>query len=86
MPAETGLAGGVALRREALPPLPDLEREWRALEAAGHPSFFISWAWIGSLLAAIPAASRPMLLRGRAPGRTVALALLGKAVTRRPTG
>ena len=83
MPAETGLAGGVALRREALPPLPDLEREWRALEAAGHPSFFVSWAWVGSLLAAIPAASRPMLLRGRAPGRTVALALLGKAVTRR---
>ncbi len=38
------------------------------------------------MLAAIPAARRPMLLRGRAEGRTVALALLGSATTRRRHG
>ena len=78
--------GEVAFRREALPPLAELEREWRALEAGSHPSFFISWAWIGSLLAAIPAASRPMLLRGCAQGETVALALLGSATARHRHG
>jgi CelD/BcsL family acetyltransferase involved in cellulose biosynthesis len=69
-----------------LPPLAELEHEWRALEAVAHPSFFISWAWIGNLLAMIPAASRPMLLRGRARGGTVALALLGNTVNRRRHG
>ena len=73
--------GEVAFRREALPPLTELEREWRTLEAVAHPSFFISWAWIGSLLDAIPAESRPMLLRGHAQGETAALALVGSAVT-----
>jgi CelD/BcsL family acetyltransferase involved in cellulose biosynthesis len=78
--------GEVAFRREVLPPLVELEREWRSLEAVARPSFFTSWAWIGSLLAAIPAAGRPMLLRGFARGETVALALLGSAVTRRRHG
>ena len=67
----------IVFRREALPPLAVLEREWRALEAAGHPSFFTSWRWIGTLLTALPLASRPQLLRGIAQGETVALALLG---------
>ena len=80
------MPGAVALDREALPPLDQLEREWRALEAAAQPSFFTSWAWIGTLLAAIPAASRPMLLRGCGQGETVALALLGSAATRRRHG
>jgi CelD/BcsL family acetyltransferase involved in cellulose biosynthesis len=78
--------GEVVFRREPLPPLTVLEYEWRALEAAAHPSFFISWAWIGNLLEMVPDASRPMLLRGRAQGETVALALLGNAVTRRRHG
>jgi CelD/BcsL family acetyltransferase involved in cellulose biosynthesis len=77
------VTGEIAFHREALPPLAELEREWRTLEAAAHPSFFISWAWIGNLLAAIPAAQRPILLRGHAGGETVALALLGGSVTRR---
>ena len=87
MPGKAGPTGGVTFAREALPPLPELERQWRALEAvAQSSSFFISWAWIGSMLAAIPAASHPMLLRGRARGETVALALLGSAATRRRHG
>ena len=40
----------VEFRREALPPLAVLEHEWRRLEAAGRPSFFTSWHWIGTLL------------------------------------
>ena len=85
-PAEARVAAAIKFEREALPPLAELERQWRALEAAARPSFFISWAWIGSMLAAIPAARRPDLLRGRAQSRTVALALLGAAATRRRHG
>ena len=67
----------IVFSREALPPLSVLEGEWRSLEAAGRPSFFTSWQWVGTLLAAVPHTSHPMLLRGRADGATVALALLG---------
>jgi len=72
--------------REALPPLAVLEREWRALEAAGHPSFFTSWRWIGTLLTALPPANRPQLLRGISQDETVALALLGASDSRRRFG
>jgi CelD/BcsL family acetyltransferase involved in cellulose biosynthesis len=76
----------LVFRREPLPPVSDLEREWRSLEAAGHSSFFTSWHWIGTLLTAVPAASRPKLLRGTVHGRTVALALLGARDYRRRLG
>lgn len=85
-PNRTRIPCQIVFRREALPGLPGLEREWRTLEAAGHPSFFTSWHWIGTLLAAVPAASRPQLLRGTAHGRTVSLALLGANQTRRRAG
>jgi len=76
----------VEFSHEALPPLATLEREWRTLEAVARPSFFTSWQWIGTLLTAVPAASRPRLLRGAAGGETVALALLGAGTTRRRHG
>jgi CelD/BcsL family acetyltransferase involved in cellulose biosynthesis len=76
----------IVFRREPLPALSVLEREWRVLETAGHPSFFTSWRWIGTLLVALPPAARPQLLRGAAEGKTVALALLGKSETRRRYG
>src|SRR5438045_3893259 len=82
----TNVSCQIVFRREALPGLPGLEREWRALEAVGHPSFFTSWHWIGTLLAAVPPASRPKLLRGTVHGRTVSLALLGSSQTRRRRG
>ena len=72
--------------REPLPALSVLEHEWRGLETAGHPSFFTSWRWIGTLLVALPPAARPQLLRGTAEGKTVALALLGASETRRRYG
>jgi CelD/BcsL family acetyltransferase involved in cellulose biosynthesis len=71
---------------EALPPLSILEHEWRALEAEARPSFFTSWQWIGTLLAAVPAARRPNLLRAAVRGQTIGLALLGAGVTRRRHG
>jgi CelD/BcsL family acetyltransferase involved in cellulose biosynthesis len=76
----------IELRHEALPPLAALEREWRTLEAAASPSFFTSWRWIGTLLAAVPAERRPDLLRGVARGETIAVALLGAGVARRRHG
>jgi CelD/BcsL family acetyltransferase involved in cellulose biosynthesis len=82
----TGTSRRIVFDLEALPPLSALEREWRKLEAAANPSFFISWHWIGTLLAAVPPASRPKLLRGTAHGQTVSLALLGANRTRRQRG
>ena len=76
----------VKFNHEALPPLATLEREWRTLEAVARPSFFTSWQWIGTLLAAMPAADRPGLLHGAAGGETVGLALLGAGTTRRRHG
>ena len=76
----------VEFRREPLPPLSILAREWQALEAISTASFFTSWRWIGTLLASVPAARHPSLLRGVVQGETVALALLGAAVTRRRHG
>src|SRR5260370_39439322 len=76
----------LVFRREPLPPVSELEREWRSLEAVGHPSFFISWHWIGTLLTAVPPANRLKLLRGTVHGETVALALLGARNHRRRSG
>ena len=80
---QTSMTHRVEFRREALPPLATLGREWRMLEAAGHPTFFTSWQWIGTLLDTVPPGSRPKLLRGRVHGETVALALLGANERRR---
>src|ERR1700736_6296770 len=73
----------VEFRREALPPLAALGREWRMVEAAGHKTFFTSWQWIGTLLDMVPPRSRPKLLRGGVGGETVALAFLGANERRR---
>src|SRR5262245_1794050 len=75
--------GAVELRREPLPPLVDLEREWRGLEASAEPSFFTSWHWIGTLLSVLPESARPDLMRGATNGDTVALALVGSRSLRR---
>ena len=80
------MTSNVEFRREALPAPAALEREWRKLEDVARPSFFTSWQWIGTLLAAVPAEHRPSLLRGVARGETVALALLGAGVTSRRRG
>jgi CelD/BcsL family acetyltransferase involved in cellulose biosynthesis len=76
----------IQFRREVLPPLSILESEWRCLERIAAPSFFISWHWIGTFLAALPESRRPDLLRGSLRGKTVALALLGAKLVRRRRG
>ncbi len=80
------MSAAIAFRCEALPPRAVLEREWRRLEAEAGISFFVSWAWIGALLATVPEPKQPRLLRGTTRGETVALALLGAATTRRRLG
>src|SRR5579862_8273401 len=80
------LANPIEFRQEALPPFAVLESQWRSLEAAARPSFFTSWYWIGTLLAILPEAIRPSLLRGSLRGETVALALLGARRVRRHHG
>ena len=73
-----------ALPRYTLEPLPrldDLARAWQALEPLASPSFFTSWAWIGSLLETMPERGAMALLRGVAMGDTVALAVLGRHTT-----
>ncbi|MGB9645880.1 MAG: GNAT family N-acetyltransferase [Stellaceae bacterium] len=82
----TSASRDVEFGLETLPPLAELEREWRRLETTGNPSFFTSWHWIGTLLSALPPASRPKLLRGSAHGETVSLALVGANETRRRRG
>lgn len=84
--AKSEFAGSIEFRRETLPPPAVLEAEWRALQAAADPSFFNSWYWIGTFLAALPEAGRPSLLRGSVQGETVALALLGARLVRRRHG
>lgn len=76
----------VTFRREPIASLDRLESEWRGLEAVARPSFFTSWHWIGALLAALPPARRPDLLRGSNARGTVALALLGSAASRQSKG
>jgi CelD/BcsL family acetyltransferase involved in cellulose biosynthesis len=80
------VAGPIEFRQEGLPSLAVIEREWRELETVARPSFFTSWHWIGTLLAILPEASRPSLLRGSVRGETVALALLGARLVRRRHG
>jgi CelD/BcsL family acetyltransferase involved in cellulose biosynthesis len=86
VPERANIAGEVEFHRETLPPPEALEHEWRTLETFARPSFFTSWHWIGTLLAALPRTQLPSLLRGVAGGRTVALALLGAGVSRRRNG
>lgn len=58
-----------------------LAGEWRELEQRVRPSFFLSWAWIGCWLDHIGA--RPVLVRARRAGATIALGFLTRHERRR---
>jgi CelD/BcsL family acetyltransferase involved in cellulose biosynthesis len=60
-----------------------LEGEWRRREAQVGRSFFLSWAWIGTWLASLPAEETPLLLRAEADGETLALAVMHRRATER---
>lgn len=66
----------ILVTRVALPPLAQLEREWRELEARSEHSFFMSWFWIGSWLARLPADVPRWLLRAESGGRPVGLGVV----------
>ena len=69
------MAEPIEIFREDLPPLPALEREWRAIENTVERGFFLSWAWIGTWLATLPPHVEPFLLRAKKRGATVGIAL-----------
>ena len=54
----------------------NLEKLWTDLEARADGSFFLSWHWIGTWLAFLPARTRPHVLVARRQGSVVGLALL----------
>lgn len=71
-----------------LPPLDALAERWRALEARTHPSFFLSWHWIGAWLEATGARPELLVVTDGAGDRALALVghaykprLLGRAAT-----
>jgi CelD/BcsL family acetyltransferase involved in cellulose biosynthesis len=53
-----------------------LESGWRELEARSSRSFFLSWAWIGTWLATLPAEFRPLLVSAREGARVAGLAVV----------
>lgn len=63
--------------------LAGLAEAWRSLERRADGSFFLSWRWIGSWLAELPAGIEPLCLRAHAEGEIVGLALLTPRQTRR---
>jgi len=77
-------AGEAAIALEPFPGRDALEREWRGLEERADTRFFLSWHWIGAMLAETGVA--PMVLAARAGGRAVALCLVHEAPQRRHGG
>jgi CelD/BcsL family acetyltransferase involved in cellulose biosynthesis len=63
------------------PVSPDLEREWRALEACSAGSVFLSWPWI--MATGIGQGPDAILVRVTDAGRTIGLGLLGLGPRRR---
>ena len=61
---------------EPLPPLADVERRWRELEARSRASVFLSWLWIGTWLRRLCPLSRARLLSVHANGELVALGVV----------
>jgi hypothetical protein len=66
-----------------LPALPDLAREWQALEARSDASYFTSWGWVGTWLALLPPAVQSRLVRGAAGDETVGLGVVVERRIRR---
>ena len=67
---------GIAIGIEPLPPLDDLERQWRGFDASGPHSFFVTWSWIGTWLRTVSGAGPLMLLAARCGGEIAGMAIL----------
>src|SRR5262245_10849117 len=57
---------------------PRVEPTWRALEAAARPPYFLTWGWIATWLASLPADARPQLAMIIEGGAVVAACFLGR--------
>src|SRR5688572_17597071 len=80
----TGAMGVMKVTFEPLAELDALGARWRALEErAFEPSFFQSWTWVGSWLAALPDTSGLRLLTIADGDSIVGLGVLGRKTLRR---
>ena len=75
--------GPIAWALEPLPPIQELRRAWTPIDTGDGPGFFISWSWIGTWLAKLPAELEPLLLRGSIAGRGTALGIIIRRHSRR---
>jgi CelD/BcsL family acetyltransferase involved in cellulose biosynthesis len=75
--------GEVSAELVPLPPLPQVEAQWRALQEASDHSFFQSWGWIGCWLGLLPDDVKPLLLRVRRGREVVGLGIVGERTIRR---
>jgi CelD/BcsL family acetyltransferase involved in cellulose biosynthesis len=53
-----------------------LESTWRGTAARVQPYFFLSWGWIGTWLATLPADLKPLLLTARRDGTAIGVAIV----------
>ena len=75
-PVDIVRPGALEVSLSPAPNLATLEKVWRDVEAVSEARYFVSWGWIGTWLATLPADVRPDLVTVRQGGRTVALGLL----------
>lgn len=75
--------GGLEIELIKLPPIDQLEPEWRDLEGRSDISFFTSWSWIGAWLRTLPPDVHPLLLRAHIHGKTMGLGILVGTVMRK---
>lgn len=66
-----------------MPSLQALEAMWTELEARAAPSFFLSWYWIGTWVAGLPAGVQARLVRVQMGDRVVGLGILVRRSVRR---
>ena len=81
-----GVRSDIEISLDDLPTLDQVRHLWMDLEQRSKPSFFTSWAWIGTWLELLPAEIHPQLLQARLAGRVVGLAVVVQGPPRRRFG
>ncbi len=66
----------IRIESRPLDDLPDLARQWQALEVDAKASFFQSWGWIGTWLAEVASDLNPLVLRVYADQTIIGLGIL----------
>jgi CelD/BcsL family acetyltransferase involved in cellulose biosynthesis len=78
-----GVGSDIIFEMVGVPPIAQLEREWRAAEAHTIGSFFTGWPWIATWLRTMPPDLAPQLIRARNGSGVVGLALVCLRESRR---